>query len=131
MNQLLTRGPALLLPLLLALACGQTEHLQGEALYRTHCANCHMEDGSGLRQLIPPLAGSDYLRQNQGASVHGMRYGMQGPMIVNGKEYNYPMPGNQELTDFQIVNITNYINQAWGNDYGTVTVEQARGWLAE
>ena len=110
-------------------SCGETEHLQGHALYDQHCANCHMEEGGGLRQLIPPLAGSDYLRDNPAAAVRGMRYGMKGPMVVNGTTYNQPMPENKELSDFQIVNIVNYINQAWGNDYGTITVKQTREWL--
>lgn len=116
---------------LLPQACGKTERLQGHNLYDQHCANCHMEEGEGLRQLIPPLAGSDYLKQNQGAVVRGIRHGMAGEMVVNGKTYNQPMPGNIELSEFQIVNIVNYINQAWGNDYGEITVTQTREWLAE
>jgi mono/diheme cytochrome c family protein len=88
-----------------------------------------MDGGEGLRQLIPPLAGADYLRDNPEAVVKGIRYGMEGPMLVNGVIYNQPMPGNKELSEFQIVNIVNYINQAWGNDYGTITVEDTRKWL--
>ncbi|THH41511.1 c-type cytochrome [Neolewinella litorea] len=114
----------------LTTACGQTEHLQGRNLYLEHCANCHLDEGQGLRRLIPPLAGSDYLRDQPAAAVRGIRYGMEGPMTVNGVTYDQPMPGNIELSEFQIVNIMNYINQAWGNDFGTVTVEEARGWLA-
>jgi len=119
----------LLIVLILPQACGKTEHVQGHALYDQHCANCHMEEGEGLRKLIPPLAGADYLRENPAAVVRGMRYGMKGPMVVNGVTYNQPMPANGELSEFQIVNIANYINQAWGNDYGEVTVAQAREWL--
>lgn len=117
--------------LLLPQACGKTEHLQGHNLYDQHCANCHMEEGEGLRQLIPPLAGADFLRDNPGAVVRGIRKGMAGEMVVNGKTYNQPMPGNIELSEFQVVNIVNYINQAWGNDFGEITVPQTREWLAE
>jgi mono/diheme cytochrome c family protein len=115
--------------IILPQSCGQTERLQGRALYAEHCGNCHMDGGEGLRQLIPPLAGADYLRDNPEAVVKGIRYGMEGPMLVNGVIYNQPMPGNKELSEFQIVNIVNYINQAWGNDYGTITVEDTRKWL--
>jgi len=122
----------LLLPLsLYLLTCGKTEHLQGHALYDQHCANCHMEEGEGLRQLIPPLAGSDYLRDNPREVIRGIRYGMEGTLVVNGVAYNQPMPGNDELSEFQIVNIVNYLNQAWGNDYGLVTVTDTRKWLSE
>ena len=115
----------------LLVACGKTDRSQGRSLYITHCANCHFEEGQGLRQLMPPLAGADYLRERPAEVVRGIRYGMQGPMEVNGVVYNAEMPANRELTEFQIVNIVNYINQAWGNDYGTVTVEEVRGWLSE
>ncbi|WP_116105510.1 c-type cytochrome [Lewinella sp. IMCC34191] len=117
---------------LLALAaCGKTEHLQGKNLYLEHCANCHFDEGQGLRQLMPPLAGADYLRDYPEQVVRGIRQGMNGPMEVNGVVYNAEMPANQELTEFQIVNIMNYINQAWGNDYGLVTVAEVRNWLEE
>ena len=117
--------------LLIVLACGQTDNRQGHNLYDQHCANCHMEDGSGLRGLIPPLAGADFLAENPRQTVRGIRYGMEGPLIVNGVTYNEPMPGNRELSEFQIVNIVNYINSAWGNDYPPVTVRDTRAWLAE
>ncbi|MEL7159627.1 MAG: cytochrome c [Bacteroidota bacterium] len=119
------------LALLLAVACGQTDNVQGHNLYDQHCANCHMEEGTGLRQLIPPLAGSDYLRDNPREVVRGIRYGMEGPMVVNGVAYHQPMPGNDELSEFQIVNIVNYLNRAWGNDYGRISVTEAREWLGE
>lgn len=120
-----------LIPLVLLLACGKTGNDQGHALYDKHCASCHFEEGTGLRNLMPPLAGSDYLRDNPRAVVRGMRYGMKGPMVVNGKTYDEVMPGNAELSEFQIVNIVNYINQAWGNDYPRITVREARDWLNE
>ncbi|MCP9235324.1 cytochrome c [Lewinella sp. JB7] len=116
--------------LLLGFACGQTEHLQGKALYATHCSNCHLDEGQGLRQLIPPLAGSDYLRERPADVVRGIRHGMAGPMLVNGVTYDHPMPANVDLTDFQIVNIVNYINTAWGNQYDLVTVSEVRSWLS-
>jgi len=112
-------------------ACGKTNNQQGHALYDQHCANCHMEEGEGLRSLIPPLAGADYLAENPKAVVRGIRYGMAGPLQVNGVTYSEAMPGNEELSEFQIVNIVNYINQAWGNDYGRITVAETREWLAE
>ena len=120
-----------LLPLLILFACGKTNNAQGHNLYDKHCANCHMEEGEGLRNLIPPLAGADYLGENPREVVRGIRYGMQGPILVNGTVYNEPMPGNAELSDFQIVNIVNYINQAWGNAYPPITVKETREWLAE
>lgn len=115
----------------LPFACGKTDNSQGHTLYDQHCASCHFEEGNGLRQLMPPLAGSDYLRDNPRGVVRGIRYGMKGPIVVNGVTYDEEMPGNIDLSEFQIVNIVNYINQAWGNDYGRISVEETRRWLAE
>jgi len=33
--------------------------VEGRTLYEQHCANCHQSDGSGLRDLYPPLAKTD------------------------------------------------------------------------
>ena len=98
--------------------CGDDPYKQGRILYNNYCANCHIEDGSGLAVLIPPLAKADYLRDNQELLPCMIRYGMQGPIVVNDTLYNQAMPGAEELTSFEIANIINYINHAWGNDYG-------------
>ncbi len=116
---------------LLAVACGETHYHQGEALYRANCASCHMEDGSGLAQLYPPLAQADYIREDPVATACIIRYGLQDTIVVNGVTYRQPMNGIRELSDFQITNIINYINQAWGNDYGEVTLAQVRERLEE
>lgn len=90
-----------------------------------------MEDGTGLAQLIPPLAGADYLAADPLASVCITRYGIADTIRVNGVTYNQPMAGIEGLTEFQITNIVNYVNQAWGNDYGDVTLAEVRQRLEE
>lgn len=51
---------------------------------------------------------------------------MEGVIEVNGKIYMEVMLGVEVLLEFQIVNIINYINYVWGNDYGFVKVEDIR-----
>jgi mono/diheme cytochrome c family protein len=97
-------------------ACKSTRNAQGEWLYGQYCANCHMESGQGLRGVIPPLAGADYLSREREQIACIIRYGQQGPIRVNGREYNQLMPGVENLNAVEITNIINYINQAWGND---------------
>lgn len=104
--------------------CEYEAFSQGKALYESQCANCHSENGQGLRGLIPPLAGADYLENNQEQLACIIRYGMQGEIIVNGTSYNGQMVGIPILTDVQINNIINYINHSWGNDYGQSNVKQ-------
>ena len=121
--------PLLLSALVLILsgsACGNPPFAQGQKLYALHCESCHMDDGTGLGGNIPPLARSDYLADHQDILGCLIRYGQQDTIIVNGRSYSEVMPGVPDLTEFQIANIINYINQAWGNDYGFIKVEDLR-----
>ena len=107
-------------------SCQDDPFKQGAILYTNFCANCHMEDGTGLEGLIPPLAGADYVEKNPLDMVCIIRYGMSGPIEVNGKQYDQPMAGIPQLSEFEIANVINYINQAWGNDYGYTKLEDIR-----
>lgn len=112
-------------------SCNDNPYKQGEMIYQTQCANCHMEDGSGLEGNMPPLAGADYIAKDPYIMVCIIKYGMEGEIVVNGKTYNQAMEGIQEITDFQITNVINYINHAWGNDYGLAKVQEVRKRLEE
>lgn len=105
-------------------SCEQETYAQGKRLYEAHCENCHMEDGNGLAKLIPPLQNSDYLKNNQNKIACILRNGQKGKVIVNGVEYDQEMPG-KKYTEVQITNITNYINNAWGNEYGITSLKEA------
>lgn len=87
----------------------------GKALYQKHCASCHMEDGTGLRAIIPPLAGADYVQIHGADMACLIRYGIAEEIIVNGVPFNRPMYGQPDIKDVEIRNIINYIKNAWGN----------------
>ena len=89
----------------------------GTILYKQECESCHMEDGSGLEELIPPLARSDWLANNQDKLPCMIREGMTGPLVVNGVEYNGEMKPKDHLNESQIYNLITYINTTWGNDH--------------
>ncbi|MFQ5447763.1 MAG: c-type cytochrome [Saprospiraceae bacterium] len=109
----------LVLSLLLS-ACDSNPYNQGEYLYLYHCANCHMDDGTGLETLIPPLANSDFVREHPEKLPCIIRNGIKGHLVVNEKVFNTQMEGIPALTEFEITNILNYINKAWGNDYEVI-----------
>jgi mono/diheme cytochrome c family protein len=112
----LLRAAAVLLAGLLTLpGCFTDRQNEGQRLYATHCASCHGNNGEGLRRLIPPLAGSDYLQRHRAALPCLIRRGQQGPITVNGVHYDQVMPAHEELTDSQITNLLNYVHNAWGN----------------
>lgn len=97
---------------------------QGQLLYTTHCSNCHQPDGSGLARVYPPLDSSDYLENNSEAVACLIRYGITGPLVVNGIEFVQPMPGIPTLTDLEIATIMTYIYNTWGRNHGIFEVTQ-------
>ena len=103
----------------------QRQKLSGAEIYQLHCGNCHGENGEGLRGLYPPLAGSDYLKKSQSQLPCIIRYGLKGPIVVNGREYNLAMAG-QKLAPGEVTQIINYINTSWGNDLPTWKYEKVR-----
>ena len=119
-------GTAIASIVLVSAHCTQYPYIQGEILYSNFCESCHMQDGSGLGAEIPPLAGADYVAQNQEKLACMIRHGIAGPLVVNGITYNQAMPGVEVLSDVEITNIINYVNQAWGNNLGTITLGEVR-----
>ncbi|MFT6971581.1 MAG: cytochrome c551 [Roseivirga sp.] len=102
----------------------------GRKLYRTICANCHMENGSGLGRLIPPLVQSNYLVDNRTDLSRIIKYGLSGPIRVDGEDYNQPMPANPGLTDLEIAMILTYVGNTWGNNMGGFTLEEVQQGLS-
>jgi len=99
---------------------------QGKTLYETHCSSCHMEQGQGLAQLIPPISKSDWIANNADKLACIIRYGQQGAIVVNGISYNQPMPANPKLTDIELHNLINYIAQNFGNKTPKRSLEQVQ-----
>lgn len=87
----------------------------GMQIYMENCANCHQINGTGLGKIYPPLYKSDYLA-NKDQVMYLIRYGIDGPIIVNGQLYNRHMPGNSNLMDFDIAALTTYIYTKWGGE---------------
>lgn len=109
--------------------CNDLGYKQGEQLYKIHCANCHMEDGQGLRSLIPPLANADYLTKYKETIPCIIRKGLKGPIVVNGKTYSQEMVAIPHLNDVEINNIINYINHAWGNNIEDSNIKEVQSSL--
>jgi mono/diheme cytochrome c family protein len=88
---------------------------EGILVYKSNCANCHQTKGQGLAALYPPIANSDYL-VNKNKVICLIRYGQQGKIMVNDKQYNRPMPAHPQLSDLEIAEVVTYIYNQWGNE---------------
>ncbi len=93
----------------------------GEKIYQANCMACHQVTGQGMPGAFPPLAGSDWAGKDPDMLARIIIAGMQGPITVNGTEYNSIMaPLGAVLSDEDIANVLTYVRQAWGNDYPAV-----------
>lgn len=99
---------------------------QTQVLYEAKCGNCHMPDGKGLKNLIPPLAGADYLAKFEHKLPCIIKHGLEGDVVVNGITYNQKMPANEELSDVDIANLVNYIRNEWGNQAPRIPLKQIK-----
>lgn len=93
---------------------------KGKAVYTKTCIACHQVNGSGIPGAFPPLASSDYLNADVNRAIKQVIKGYVGPMVVNGKKYNTPMPA-QNLNDQEIADVLTYVYANWGNSKKKVT----------
>ncbi len=97
---------------------------RGSEIYADFCATCHLEKGEGVANTFPPLAGSDYLKEQREASIQGIKYGQSGELVVNGVTYNGVMTP-MGLEDEEVVDVMNFISNSWGNSSDKiVTLEE-------
>jgi nitrite reductase (NO-forming) len=97
----------------------------GQALFAGTCSTCHQGNGEGMPGVFPPLAKSDYIAADPKHVPQVILHGLQGPVKVNGTDYNSIMPPMNQLTDDEVANISTYVLNSWGNPGGHVTKAEA------
>jgi nitrite reductase (NO-forming)/hydroxylamine reductase len=97
---------------------------RGESIYYANCVACHLPAGTGLAGAFPPLAGSDFLEGDRGRVISTVLYGNEGPITVNGVQYDGVMPGFAYLSDDEVAAVVTYISRSWGNELPGVGPEQ-------
>jgi nitrite reductase (NO-forming) len=96
----------------------------GSVLFKGTCSTCHQDNGEGIANVFPPLAGSDLLaRTPQGAIAIALN-GLSGPITVNGKTYDSVMPPMSQLNDDEIANILTFVLNSWGNHGPAITAQE-------
>lgn len=98
---------------------------EGAKIYKTKCVACHQLTGLGIPNAFPPLKDSDYLMADKKRAVKQVLNGSHEEMVVNGVTYNMPMPFQVD-THEDAVNVINYVLNAWGNDGGTIAVDEVK-----
>lgn len=99
---------------------------RGQAIYNDFCIQCHGADGKGMPRVFPPLDGADWLTEKRTESIHAVKYGQSGEIVVNGNVYNNVMPP-MGLTDMEVADVMNYVMNSWSNTQEKpVTVEEVQ-----
>ena len=97
-------------------------YANGQLVYEDLCMLCHMANGQGVPKAFPPLANSDYLEDIK-ATINSIKYGLNGPIVVNGVKYNGVM-APMGLDDQEVSDVTNFILNTWGNKYDKLITKQ-------
>lgn len=88
---------------------GSIQH-PGKSSYQSRCAQCHGDNGEGIKVLIPPLLHSDFARNNFDSIPCWLKNGITHKILVNGIEYEQPMYG-LDMDEIQIANVMNYLSK--------------------
>lgn len=92
----------------------QKSMARGKEVYTDFCIQCHLANGKGNGTTFPPLDGSDWLKKKRTESIHGVKYGQKGEILVNQKKFNGIMPP-MGLSDEEIADVMNYVLNSWSN----------------
>ncbi len=105
------------------LACSDIKYTQGERIYQAQCANCHMEDGSGLKGHIPTLAKSDYVIGEKSRIVALILNGKNADQLGNTDRY---MPANKKMKPAEMANLLNYIQEKFNSSNHIYKMEDVK-----
>ncbi|MCF8364370.1 MAG: cytochrome c [Bacteroidales bacterium] len=105
-----------------------SSYSKGKAIFegKGTCSVCHQLNGAGLPPAFPPLAKADYLLADKNRAIRQTMYGSKEPITVNGQTYPGGVMTITNLSDEEVKDVVNYILNSWGNDGGTVTLEEVK-----
>lgn len=96
----------------------------GEKVYSIYCGTCHQRNGQGASGRFPPLAGTTWVTGDKNKLINIVLQGLEGPIEVNGEQFNATMPQHSFLANEEVANVLTYIRQNFGNKASAVTPEE-------
>jgi len=104
---------------LLLLNCNYELYTQGQRIYEAQCANCHMDNGEGLKSLIPDISDSKYILGSPQDLICLIRKG-----IPDNRDDGLQMPGYKDLSDVEMCNLVNFLQSKWKADFEEVQIKE-------
>ncbi|WP_442890934.1 c-type cytochrome [Congregicoccus parvus] len=92
--------------------------VDGLAVYREHCAVCHMDDGHGVPNMQPGIVGSSFLEGDPVRLYAVIRAG-SAALRDRPSEYGNEMPPFGMLSEEEVAAVTSYIRERFGRDRGS------------
>ena len=92
---------------------------RGKQVYNI-CKVCHQVNGLGQFPTYPSLVNTSYVTGDATVLIKIMLHGLDGPITVDGKNYDESMPPITVKNDRDIAAVISYIRQAWGNEADVV-----------
>lgn len=98
---------------------------QGETIFQTTCATCHMADGGGVPNLQPSIIGSGWISAPDPQPLLSLI--LRGSAILGeaAKAYENDMAPQDHLTDAEIAAVATYVRQHFAGTPVTVPVTPA------
>ncbi len=94
--------------------------------YAQFCVDCHRQDGAGVKNMFPPLAGNPAVAAADPATLlHIMLTGWK-TAETSAHPRVYTMPGFARLADQEIAEILTFVRKNWGNQPVPVTPAQVK-----
>ncbi|MGR3809194.1 c-type cytochrome [Jiulongibacter sp. NS-SX5] len=100
--------------------------VNGEILYKNQCANCHGQEGEGLRQLYPALNDNAVLA-DQSKVVCLIKNGIR----ADQSSTKQAMPGNSDLFDLDIAQLVTYLNAQFSDTEKKVSADEVKAILKD
>lgn len=88
---------------------------KGAEVYMQYCAACHQTQGGGVLGEFPPLANTEWVTGDKGRLIRTILHGMQGPIEINGQQYDEIMPGHAFLNDEDIAALLTFVRSSFDN----------------
>ncbi len=93
---------------------------RGKKVYDQYCMACHMQDGTGVPRLNPPLVKTSYVLGDKKTIIEIVIKGFDAQVEIEGEYYQNAMAPHDFLTDEQIADVATYVRNSFGNKASVV-----------
>ena len=97
----------------------------GAVTYAQQCMTCHLANGAGQGEYLPPLAGNPVVADPSAASLINIVLNGSQAVVIDGMPDAYKMPQYRVLLDDQqVADVVSFIRSGWGNSASKITAAE-------